>query len=128
MRTLSAFEKELISVVAGATFRPATADKRFIRRLCSGEIQQISEKGEVYLAQIAQRYRRQYTLSAEQWQWVNEKLTVASVRREEIATCPKCSGAGLFEGKLCRVCKGAGWAYPSIAKLRMGVEQVLEKV
>jgi hypothetical protein len=65
-------ERGIVAVVSQATFPPATGAKRFIRDLTAGYIQQLSPRGRWFLAFIAHRFRRQYTLSAEQWQWVNE--------------------------------------------------------
>lgn len=71
---ISVFERELIAIVSTATFVPNTGPKRFIRDLCAGRIENLTERGRWYLAFVAHRFRRQYMLSPEQWAWVNEKL------------------------------------------------------
>lgn len=71
---VSPFERELIAVVSTATFVPGTGPKRFIRDLCAGRIENLTERGRWYLAFVAHRFRRQYHLRPEQWAWINEKL------------------------------------------------------
>ena len=71
---LSRLEREIIGVISGATFPPATASKRFVRDLSCGHVRLLSERGRCFLAFIAHRFRRQYVLTAEQWAWVDEYL------------------------------------------------------
>jgi len=71
---LSRLEREIIRVISGATFPPATASKRFVRDLSCGHVRLLSERGRCFLAFIAHRFRRQYVLTAEQWAWVDEYL------------------------------------------------------
>jgi hypothetical protein len=61
---ITELEKEIIARVATANFPPATASKRFIK--------QLSDKGRMFLAFIAKRFRRQYQLSAEEQAYVDE--------------------------------------------------------
>lgn len=68
---LSELERSIVSVVCGASFPPATAAKRFIMRLAGKEIQYLTPRGRWFLAYIAHRFRRQYALTVEQWQWVD---------------------------------------------------------
>jgi hypothetical protein len=69
---ISALEASIIAKLATATYPPATASKRFVRDLSSGYIQQLSDKGRTFLAFVAHRFRRQYELTQEEWQWVRE--------------------------------------------------------
>lgn len=84
------FEKDLAAVVSGAVFPVGSGPKRFIRDICGGHIVQLSERGRDYLAYIAHRFRRQYTLNAEQWAWVNERLA-SKFAAEQKKNCPDLS-------------------------------------
>lgn len=66
-------EQSIIDVIKHASFPPATAAKRFVNDLADGYIHNLTPGGRRFLAFIAHRFRRQYTLTLEQWQWVNEK-------------------------------------------------------
>lgn len=79
---ISDFERELIAVVSTATFVPNTGPKRFIRDLCAGRIENLTERGRWYLAFVAHRFRRQYALTSEQWAWVNDKLNEKQIHLE----------------------------------------------
>lgn len=69
---ISDFERELARTVGQATFPPATASKRFIRAINEGRVYELSESGRIFLAFVAHRFRRQYTLTDEQWAWVKK--------------------------------------------------------
>jgi hypothetical protein len=69
---ITPLEKSIIAKLGSATFPPATASKRFVRDLSSGYIQQLSEKGRAFLAFVAHRFRRQYSLTEEEWAWIRE--------------------------------------------------------
>lgn len=71
LRPIDQFERGLIDKVSGATFPPASNTKRFVRELYQGHKQNLSDRGRWYLAFIAHRFRRQYTLTNEEWAWVN---------------------------------------------------------
>jgi hypothetical protein len=51
------------------TFVPASAHKRFIRDLIPGK-SQLSDRGRNYLAYIANRYRRQWRATDEEFEWI----------------------------------------------------------
>ena len=68
---ISPLEKSIIIKLGTATYPPATASKRFVHDLCSGYIRELSERGRKFMAFIAHRFRRQYSLSEEEWAWVN---------------------------------------------------------
>lgn len=70
---ISEFELALVKTVRRATFPVGSAHKRFIRD--TSEHSKLSDRGRWFLASIAHRYRRQYRLSTEQIQWVNEWLS-----------------------------------------------------
>lgn len=75
---ISEFERELARTVGEASFPPATAAKRFIHSLNGyngAKIENLSAGGRWFLAFIAHRFRRQYRLTPEQWQWVNDRLS-----------------------------------------------------
>ena len=73
---LSEFERELARHIgAHTTFRVGSGPKRFIRDICAGYIQQLTPRGRWYLAFVAKRFRRQYTLTEDQWAWVNARLS-----------------------------------------------------
>jgi hypothetical protein len=69
---ITELEQAIVAKVATANFPPATASKRFIGDLSAGYIKQLSDKGRMFLAFIAKRFRRQYQLSAEQQAYVDE--------------------------------------------------------
>lgn len=71
---LSAMEQSIVATVSRATFPPATGPKRFIGHLAAGYTKQLSDGGRQYLAWIAQRFRRQYTLSESQWIWIRDHI------------------------------------------------------
>ena len=77
---ISEFEAALIATVNQATFVPNTGPKRFIRDCASGHITQLTPNGRWYLAFVAHRFRRQYQLTSEQWQWINERLNEKQAR------------------------------------------------
>lgn len=90
---ISDLERTIVCVVSGATFPPATAAKRFIKDLGAGYIKQLSPRGRWFLAFIAHRFRRQYSLTGEQWKWVNDQLNAppveaAAVAVKDVATVP----------------------------------------
>jgi hypothetical protein len=69
---LTELEKSIIAKLATANFPPATASKRFVGDLSAGYVKQTSDKGRMFLAFIANRFRRQYKLSVEEQKWVDE--------------------------------------------------------
>lgn len=73
-RPLDDMERSIVASVRGASFPIASGPKRFILDLANGYSKNLSDGGRQYLAYIAKRFRRQYTLTAEQWQWVNEHI------------------------------------------------------
>lgn len=75
MRTdLSEIEKSIGRKLAGASYPPATASKRFARDLGAGYIRQLSPNGRRFMAYMAHRFRRQYQLTESEWAWVREWL------------------------------------------------------
>ena len=71
---LSEMELSIVKTVSRASFPIASGPKRFIGDLSAGYSKQLSDGGRAYLAWIANRFRRQYQLSAEQLQWVAEHI------------------------------------------------------
>lgn len=71
---LSEIESSIVKTVSRASFPIASGPKRFIGDLQAGYSKQLSDGGRAYLAWIANRFRRQYQLSAEQLQWVAEHI------------------------------------------------------
>ena len=71
---LSEMELSIVKTLSRATFPIASGPKRFIGDLSSGYKKKLSDGGRQYLAWIANRFRRQYQLSAEQLQWVTEHI------------------------------------------------------
>ena len=71
---ISEMELSIIQTVSCATFPIASGPKRFIGDLRAGYSKQLSDGGRQYLAWIANRFRRQYQLTAEQLQWVAEHI------------------------------------------------------
>jgi hypothetical protein len=67
---LSELEKAIVAKLVTARFPPYTASKRFARDLADGHITRLSDRGRGFLAYVANRFRRQYQLSAEEEQWV----------------------------------------------------------
>jgi len=67
---LTELEKGIARKYSGASFPPATAAKRFARGLHDGY--RLSDRGRHSLAYLVYRYRRQYTLTAEEQRWVDE--------------------------------------------------------
>ena len=53
---------------AQVTFIPGSSHKRFVLGL--NEHSQLSEKGRNYLAYIANRYRRQWKASPDEFEWI----------------------------------------------------------
>jgi hypothetical protein len=80
---LTEFEKELAATVSRATFPVGSGAKRFIRDICSGYIRECTERGRWYLAFVANRFRRQYVLTAEQRVWVDERLSHGNQHKTE---------------------------------------------
>jgi hypothetical protein len=74
MLPLDEMERSIVEKLSRARFVPATSEKRFVRDLSSGYIKRLSDGGRSYLAYIANRFRRQYQLSAEQWAWVSQHI------------------------------------------------------
>lgn len=70
---ISEFELALAKKVGGASMRLGSASKRFIRDICAGHVKKLSAKGESFLAHCAYTYRRQYTLTPQEMQWINER-------------------------------------------------------
>jgi hypothetical protein len=63
-------EKSIVrKMQAKVTFIPGSSHKRFILRLIP-ETSRLSIKGRNYLAYIANRYRRQWNASAEEFEWI----------------------------------------------------------
>jgi hypothetical protein len=71
---VSETEASIVKTVSRASFPIASGPKRFIGDLAAGYSKQLSDGGRQYLAWIANRFRRQYQLSAEQLQWVAEHI------------------------------------------------------
>lgn len=71
---VSEMESSIIATVSRATFPIASGPKRFIGDLRAGRKLRLSDGGRKYLAWIANRFRRQYDLNAEQLQWVAEHI------------------------------------------------------
>lgn len=69
---ISGLEKSIIAKLGTATYPPATASKRFVRDLNAGYIRELSDRGRAFLAFVAHRFRRQYSLTAEEWAWVEQ--------------------------------------------------------
>lgn len=67
---LSDLEKSIYRKVSGASFPPATASKRFMQG--DPELVKLSDKGRRFMAFVANRFRRQYVLTEEEWAWVRE--------------------------------------------------------
>jgi hypothetical protein len=67
---LTQTERHIVAIVSRASFPPATASKRFMRDLASGQISKLSHRGRCFLAFVAHRFRRQYVLPDDEWKWV----------------------------------------------------------
>jgi hypothetical protein len=78
---LSDLEKGLAAKVAGASFPPGTASKRFARNLEGGYIRELSDKGRMFFAYVADRFRRQYSVTPEERQWINNWLARSAEER-----------------------------------------------
>lgn len=66
---MSELEKGLVEKLQrSVTFPPATSYKRFVRDL--SPTSQLSDRGRMYLGFIAHRFRRQWTPTAEEAEWV----------------------------------------------------------
>lgn len=63
-------EAGIIRKLALARIPAATSSKRFVRDLANGRIVNLTERGRAFLAFIAHRFRRQYSLTEEEWAWV----------------------------------------------------------
>ena len=72
---MTELEKSIAAKVASARFPPGTASKRFARDLGSGYIRELSPRGRRFLAFVAHRYRRQYSLSSEELQWIEQWIS-----------------------------------------------------
>lgn len=83
---LSDLEKSIAVKVAGASFPPATASKRFARNLGDGYVKELSSKGRRFLAFVAHRFRRQYSLTSAELDWISEWLTY---EEWEVPAAPK---------------------------------------
>lgn len=70
MTELSELEKAIYRKVASASFPPATASKRFMQG--NPDLLKLSDKGRRFMAFIAHRFRRQYVLTAEEQEWVDQ--------------------------------------------------------
>jgi hypothetical protein len=71
---LTELEKRLVRKLAGASFPPATASKRFARDLGSGYVTQLSDRGRRFLAFVVHRFRRQYKLEPDESAWLETWL------------------------------------------------------
>jgi len=69
---LTDLEKSIVKQLGKARFPPATASKRFAVGLLNGNVTKLSDKGRRFLAYVVHRFRRQYTLSPQQQEWVRE--------------------------------------------------------
>jgi hypothetical protein len=69
---LSGVELSIVAKLGRASFPPATASKSFARNLCDGYVKELSSRGRRFLAFVAHRFRRQYSLSEEEKRWVAE--------------------------------------------------------
>jgi len=81
------YELSLIRKVQRATFPVGSAHKRFIHTL--GSKSKLSDKGRKYLAFIAYRYRRQYKLSFEDYDYIgkwNYENTIGRNLKKKIKT------------------------------------------
>lgn len=65
---LTGLEQSIYRTVQTANFPPATSSKRFMQG--DADKVRLSDKGRAFLAYIAHRFRRQYRLSDEQWEWI----------------------------------------------------------
>lgn len=68
MTELSEQEKSIYRKVQTARFPPATASKSFMQG--DANVLRWSDRGRAFMAYIAHRFRRQYTLTFEEWEWV----------------------------------------------------------
>jgi hypothetical protein len=72
---LTDLEQSIAKRYCAANFPPATAAKAFARNLEAGYVKELSSRGRHFLAYCVHRYRRQYVLTSEEAQWVNEWLS-----------------------------------------------------
>jgi hypothetical protein len=70
MTELTELEKALYRRVQTARFPPATASKSFMQG--DADLIRWSDRGRAFMAFIAHRFRRQYTLTEAEWEWVNQ--------------------------------------------------------
>lgn len=67
---MSEIEQSIIrKMQASVTFVPGSSHKRFVRSL-NPEKSELTDKGRNYLAYLANRYRRQWVSSAEEFAWI----------------------------------------------------------
>lgn len=71
---LSEIEQEIAKKIGGASYPPGTASKRFAQNCGGGYIKELSPRGRRFMAFIAHRYRRQYTLTSAELDWISEWL------------------------------------------------------
>ncbi len=71
---LTELERGIVRKLSEARFPPYTASKRFARDLAAGYVVNLSDRGRAFLAFIVHRFRRQYQLSEDEWQWVRQWL------------------------------------------------------
>ena len=69
---LTEIEQAIVKKLATASFPPATASKRFAHNLSDGYVKDLSDKGRRFLAYVVHRFRRQYSLSREEQEWVSQ--------------------------------------------------------
>ncbi len=71
---LTPMEQEIVRKLCQASFPPYSASKRFARDLGAGHVKQLSTNGRRFLAYVVHRFRRQYSLTPAESQWVAEWL------------------------------------------------------
>ena len=83
---LTDIEAGIAKKIGGASFPPATASKRFAQNLADGYVKELSPRGRRFMAFVAHRYRRQYSLTSAELDWISEWL---SYEEYEIPAAPK---------------------------------------
>ena len=68
---LTELEQAIAKKLCSARFPAGTASKRFALNLGDGYIKDLSWRGRKFMAYIAHRFRRQYTLTPDEQAWVN---------------------------------------------------------
>jgi len=71
---LTEIEQGIAKKFGYASFPPGTASKRFAKDLADGYVKELSPRGRRFMAFVAHRYRRQYTLTSAELDWIAEWL------------------------------------------------------